>query len=53
LLGYREPFFVEASPYDAIWGIGYTKNYALANKDRWGLNLLGKALNQVYLYLLD
>jgi ribA/ribD-fused uncharacterized protein len=39
--------FVEASPYDKIWGIGYVKSQALANKSTWGLNLLGKALDKV------
>lgn len=42
-----ETIFVEASPYDRIWGIGYDSNKALANKESWGLNLLGKAINQV------
>lgn len=39
--------FVEASPYDRIWGIGYTTTEAPANYHNWGLNLLGKALDKV------
>lgn len=37
---------VEASPYDKIWGIGYTEKDALENKDNWGSNLLGVALEK-------
>lgn len=39
--------FVEASPYDRIWGIGYTTTNAPANYHNWGLNLLGKTLDKV------
>lgn len=37
---------VEASPYDRIWGIGFTEQNALipANRANWGENLLGKSL---------
>jgi ribA/ribD-fused uncharacterized protein len=38
---------VEASPFDRIWGIGFAADKAEANRDRWGLNLLGKALMEV------
>jgi len=38
---------VEASPMDRIWGIGFGKENALKNRQRWGKNLLGKALMQV------
>jgi ribA/ribD-fused uncharacterized protein len=43
---------VEASPYDKIWGVGYTAEDAIANRDKWPgkntrLNLLGKALMEV------
>ena len=38
---------VEASPYDRIWGVGFTAKDADQNRKRWGLNLLGKALMQV------
>ncbi|KAF9057215.1 hypothetical protein BJ165DRAFT_1419263 [Panaeolus papilionaceus] len=37
---------VEASPRDRIWGIGYGEKNALSRKDSWGLNLLGKALEE-------
>jgi ribA/ribD-fused uncharacterized protein len=38
---------VEASPYDRIWGIGYSQDTALDNIHDWGDNLLGKALMTV------
>ncbi|KAI9887787.1 MAG: hypothetical protein M1823_000428 [Watsoniomyces obsoletus] len=38
---------VEASPRDRIWGIGFGGKNAPANRHRWGLNLLGKALMEV------
>jgi len=37
----------EASSYDAIWGIGYAENNAEANRQKWGLNLLGTCLMQI------
>ncbi|KAF7326350.1 DUF1768 domain-containing protein [Mycena venus] len=40
-----ETMLVEASPFDRIWGIGFGEANALARgQDKWGLNLLGKAL---------
>lgn len=40
---------VEASPYDTIWGIGLGEyDDRASDKNQWqGLNLLGKALNEV------
>lgn len=38
---------VEASPDDRIWGIGFSENTALQNKDKWGENLLGKLLTKL------
>ena len=38
---------VEASPYDAIWGIGFAERDAEAMREHWGDNLLGKALMEV------
>ena len=35
---------MEASPYDRVWGVGFTEKNAGANRHRWGQNLLGKAL---------
>lgn len=35
---------VEASPMDRIWGVGFGEKNAEAQRARWGLNLLGKAL---------
>lgn len=45
--GQRE--LVEASPFDAVWGIGLKAADADAggNREAWGLNLLGKALMDV------
>jgi len=38
---------VEASPRDRIWGIGYGEKNAIGNPQAvWGLNLLGKALDE-------
>ncbi|TFK17159.1 DUF1768-domain-containing protein [Coprinopsis marcescibilis] len=37
---------IEASPRDRIWGIGFGEKNSLSQKDRWGLNLLGKALEE-------
>lgn len=46
LLGTGQRVIVEASPYDAIWGIGLTADHAAADDPlQWrGLNLLGFAL---------
>ncbi|TVY81866.1 N-glycosidase [Lachnellula suecica] len=46
--GKRE--LVEASPFDRVWGIGFSQdqckkgNKWIAGRDKWGQNLLGKAL---------
>ena len=47
LLSTGDKELVEASPYDAIWGIGFDEKNALKNKDNWGRNLLGKVLMEV------
>lgn len=47
LLAYKGYLFVEASPYDRIWGIGYEEKDALQNIDNWGENLLGKILTEL------
>lgn len=47
LLKYKGKIFVEASPYDRIWGIGYDKDNALDNINNWGENLLGKILTEL------
>lgn len=44
LLGTGEKTIAEASPRDRIWGIGFGEKNALARYDKWGANLLGKAL---------
>ncbi|KAK7403154.1 hypothetical protein QQX98_011103 [Neonectria punicea] len=47
LLATGDREIVEASPYDAIWGIGFTAAKAEAAKESWGLNLLGLELMEV------
>ena len=47
LMGTGDLILVEASPRDRIWGIGFKEDRAMAEKERWGLNLLGKALMRV------
>jgi ribA/ribD-fused uncharacterized protein len=37
---------VEASPRDRIWGIGFGEKNALNQRERWGSNLLGIALEE-------
>lgn len=44
---------VECSPYDRIWGIGYSSTQAMANVDNWGENLLGKVLMSLKEKLID
>jgi len=47
LLKHAGDIFVEASPYDAIWGIGFDEENAMENIDKWGTNLLGKMLTEL------
>ena len=49
LLATGDKILVEASPFDTIWGIGYSENKAEAlSPQKWrGLNLLGFALMEV------
>jgi ribA/ribD-fused uncharacterized protein len=50
LLATGERELVEASPFDRVWGIGFSKEEAKkgkksgAGRGRWGKNLLGLAL---------
>lgn len=37
----------EASPRDRIWGIGFGAKRAEERREAWGLNLLGRALEEV------
>ncbi|KAF8156723.1 DUF1768-domain-containing protein [Crassisporium funariophilum] len=46
LLATGEKRIVEASPRDRIWGIGFGEKNALRERERWGLNLLGRALEE-------
>jgi len=52
---YDEKMFVEASPYDSIWGIKLglgTPVHILDDEKNWnGQNLLGKVLTEVRQYL--
>lgn len=47
LLKHSGNTFVEASPFDRIWGIGYYEDNALENINNWGQNLLGKILTEL------
>jgi len=47
LLATGDKELVEASPLDRIWGVGFGPRNAEANRAKWGLNLLGKALMEV------
>lgn len=49
LLEHADKTFVEASPYDKIWGIGLDENdERCLDESKWlGQNLLGKALDAV------
>ena len=47
LLSTKGHALCEASPFDRVWGIGYTAQNAKANAANWGENLLGKALVQI------
>ncbi|KAF7562049.1 hypothetical protein G7046_g2114 [Stylonectria norvegica] len=47
LLATGEREIVEASPMDRIWGVGYGAANAGDMRESWGLNLLGKALEEV------
>lgn len=47
LLDTDDKILVEASPLDAIWGIGFDEQHAMYNIDKWGTNWLGEALMQV------
>ena len=47
LLKTGDRILVEVSPYDRIWGVGYSAVNAEANRGNWGENLLGKALMRV------
>ena len=38
---------VEASPFDRIWGVGFTADEADQRRGEWGQNLLGKCLVEV------
>jgi len=53
LLMTKGKMLVEAAPRDRIWGIGYGAKNALANKDKWGLNLLGQVLVEIRDEMLD
>ena len=37
----------KASPFDRIWGVGYSAANAESSRANWGENLLGKALTRV------
>ena len=48
LLNTKDKVLFEASKYDKIWGIGYNTKIAYKiDKEKYGLNLLGKVLMEV------
>jgi ribA/ribD-fused uncharacterized protein len=47
LLETGDKILVEASPFDRIWGIGFSETNAIVNKSKWGENLLGKILMEI------
>lgn len=49
MLGTGDRLFVEASPYDTVWGIGMRENHPdVTDSSKWrGQNLLGKVLTEV------
>lgn len=49
----KDCVFVEANPYNRIWGIGYDMYNAMNNQEKWGENLYGKIINDVKLLLLE
>ncbi|CAE6510992.1 unnamed protein product [Rhizoctonia solani] len=44
LLATGDRELVEVSPFDRIWGVGFGAKKAPMKRDKWGENLLGKAL---------
>jgi len=46
LLATGDRELVETSPVDRIWGVGFGEEDAEENREKWGLNLLGKALTR-------
>jgi len=48
LLNTGDSELIEASPYDRVWGIGYSEKKAVTvPRSQWGENLLGRALMDV------
>lgn len=49
LLSNKTQTYVEASPYDVIWGVGMSEdNPTINNKENWmGKNLLGEVLTEI------
>lgn len=49
LLSNKTQTYVEASPYDIIWGVGMSEdNPSINNKENWlGKNLLGEVLTEI------
>jgi predicted NAD-dependent protein-ADP-ribosyltransferase YbiA (DUF1768 family) len=52
---YEDRGFVEASPYDKVWGVRmYESNPDIDDETKWkGLNLLGKVLDETRRILIE
>lgn len=51
---HKNKLFVEASPYDKIWGIGIDENNPeLLQTNFWGKNLLGQLLTKLHNEILN
>lgn len=55
LLSNKTQTYVEASPYDVIWGVGMGENNPKINdKENWlGMNLLGEVLTEIRNELME
>ncbi|GKT47481.1 N-glycosidase R617 [Colletotrichum spaethianum] len=53
LMATGNKLLVEAASRDRVWGIGYTEKNAMANRENWGENRLGKALMEARRHLRE
>lgn len=51
---YDGKIFVEASPHDRIWGIGFREDDPMiSDESKWGQNLLGKVITDVRRIIIE